>query len=322
MADEAVGTGTEGTGTTDAGTGTFDLGTGAVDTGTTGTGAVDDGTGTGTGTTETDEFSALEALYNTQGTEEEAAAAADPNAAGAMPEEVTRILGLSDYVKEPAHLENAVNAATQLWDVASGKAPAAGLLEGMRASNPAGFEDMIRKDIIPYIEQITGQKLGGTGEQQAPDPVAIMQAKLAELERAPQIAAQQAAQQAQLSKATNDTYSKLNELAKGSYFEGKGNTLGPQLLKQFSAMKLDTDKVMQQVLKGDTSNIEKAFKNIQKEHLAEAQAYNKWFVGQARAKRNGLPASQGNPSGSAAPKDPKNMANWTIQQQAAYFSGK
>jgi hypothetical protein len=239
-----------------------------------------------------------------------------------MPEEVTRALGISDYVKEPAHLENAVNAASQVWDVASGKAPASGLLEGMRASNPAGYEKMIREDIIPYIEHITGQKLGGTGEQQAPDPVAQLQAKIAELERAPQVAAQQQAQAAQLSKATADTYAKLDELAKGTYYEGKGKTLGPELLKQFSAMKVNPDAVMQEVLKGNTATIEKAFKNIQRERIEDAKAYNKWFIADARAKRNGLPASKGNPSGSAAPKDPKNMANWTMEQQAAYLNGK
>jgi hypothetical protein len=79
---------------------------------------------------------------------------------------------------------------------------------------------------------------------------------------------------------------------------------------------------MQKVLKGDTSDVEKAFKNIQRERVAEAQSYNKWFIAQARAKAKGLPASKGNPSGSAAPKDPKNMAHWTVEQQAAYLNGK
>src|SRR5260370_86164 len=162
--DEAiVDAGTAGTGTADAGTGTDLTTTGTVDTGA-GTGTVD--TGAGTGTPETDEYSALESLYDSLGNEEGTTDPAAETSASAMPEEVTRALGLSDYVKEPAHLENAVNAASQVWDVASGKAPASGLLEGMRASNPAGYEKMIREDIIPYIEHITGQQLGGTGEQQ------------------------------------------------------------------------------------------------------------------------------------------------------------
>src|SRR5258708_29642709 len=93
-----------GTGTADTGTGTVDLGTGTVDT-STGTGTID--TGAGTGIAETDEFSALESLYDTLGTDDAAgvAAAADGDTTqSAMPEEVTRALGLSDYFTEAAHL--------------------------------------------------------------------------------------------------------------------------------------------------------------------------------------------------------------------------
>jgi hypothetical protein len=311
MADESVVD--LGTGTTDAG-----LDTNTVDT----TGP--DNTGvynTGVDNTQVqDEYSPLESLYADLDKEETDpnAALVDPNQAGTLPEEVTQALGLSEYVTEPAQLKGAVNAATVLWDVMEGKTKATGLLEGMRQhGGEEGFAKMIREDIIPYIEIITGMKLGKPGEVAVPDPMTTLQAKIAELERQPQLAAQKQAEQAQLSKATESTFTKLGELSKGTFFEGKEKSLGPDLLRQFQAMKLNPDSVMKEVLNGNTTNVEKAFKAIQKERTAAAAEYGKWMIAQKRRNAS-LPAGKGNPA-SKTSTDPSDMSSWSLERQAEYF---
>src|SRR6202789_953424 len=193
-----------------AGGGSADpAGAGAADAGagTGGAGAADAGAGAGTGTpaieqpgageagaaatAQPDEFAALSGLFGDLKDDEPAAAGVvdpnAPNAGAALPDVVSKALTISDYVKEPAQLESAVRAAQELWDVAAGKVPAASMLEGMRANNPAGFEKMVLNDLIPYIEQITGKKLGAPDANAAPDPVAEMRAKIADLERRPEI---------------------------------------------------------------------------------------------------------------------------------------
>lgn len=272
-----------------------------------------------TSTPENDEYSALENLYPADEPDADKETLTDPNIdPNAVSPEFSKVLGISGYVSEPAHVEAAINAASQLWDVSSGKAQASGLLEAMRESNPQGYEKMIREDVIPYIEHITGMKLGGSQEQATDDPIAKLQRELAEMKQAPMIEAQKRAQQEQLQKATTVTYSKLNDLAKGTYFEGKGDQLGPELLRQFNVMKLNPDNVMKEVLKGNTSNIEKAFKAIQKDRVVQVKEYNTWMIANSRKLKSALPASKTNPAGSVStPGD--DMSKWTHDQLAEYL---
>src|ERR1700760_1196190 len=101
MADEIVDLGT--------GTETVDPGTSAVET-------VDTtGRGTETVAPEPDEFTPLESLYADLG-KDETAEVVDPNALPTIPEEFSKLLTVSDYIKEPTHLESAIAAATAVWD--------------------------------------------------------------------------------------------------------------------------------------------------------------------------------------------------------------
>jgi hypothetical protein len=317
MDNETLDTGSTGTETTvDAGTPTGNTG---VDTSTS--------TSAETNTSQPDEFSTLESMFADVGKDETTAdepAAASTETTTAIPEEFAKLIG-GDYIKEPAHLEAAVNAANEVWDVVNGKTSASGLLEGMRQANPTGYERMIREDIIPYIEHITGQKLGGAAAETV-DPVAAklaaLEAKQAEIEARPIREAQQRAQQEQINQATQSTFTKLSELSKGTFFEGKDpSTLAPALLNQFAAMKTTPEAVMKEVLKGNTASLEKAFRAINNEKVKEIKAYSDWYVKTQRAKRAALPAGTGNPAGggkqAAAAND---MSGWSLQQMADAFN--
>src|SRR5882762_147514 len=89
-----------------------------------------------------------------------------------IPEEYTRALAISDYVKEPAHLERAVQAAQEMWDVQTGREPVTKLLEAFRASNPQQFEKMMAEQLIPFVEQMSGKKLGEIATPDRPMTVA------------------------------------------------------------------------------------------------------------------------------------------------------
>jgi hypothetical protein len=283
-ADTGAGTGS--TGTVDAGAGT---GTAAIEQ----PGA--DGTGTAAAA-EPDPFAALEGLFPKD--DEPAAGAVDPNAANAgaaMPEAVSKALGISDYVKDPAQLESAVRAAQELWDVASGKVPAASMLEGMRANNPAGFEKMVLNDLIPYIEQITGKKLGAPDPNAAPDPVAEMRAKIADLERRPEIERQERELQQRVQSADTASRAAVEGWIKtgSGIFDGDTDGAIQAIAAQLPKLGIDVNKMMAEQLQGKTDLLEKAYKAAEKAELKRVKAATERLVARSKALRNGVPATKG-----------------------------
>ncbi len=54
----------------------------------------------------------------------------------AIPAELQNVFNVSDFVKSPQHVEQAIRAADEVWKVAAGQVPASSMLEGMRAANP------------------------------------------------------------------------------------------------------------------------------------------------------------------------------------------
>jgi hypothetical protein len=192
----------------------------------------------------------------------------------AVPEEYTKVLGISDYVKEPAHLESAVRAATEVWDVVTGKGTASGLMEGMRAQNPQQFEKTVFEDLVPYIEKITGKKFGG--EEAAPDPMAQLQAEVERLKNQPIIERQerdQAAYRTSAEQAGGKHIEALIENGNG-IFDGDTAAAVQAVSAQFAKMGVNADDVMKQVMAGKFDNLEKAYKAAEKQATLQAKAYS------------------------------------------------
>lgn len=288
-----------------AGAGTTDT-TGTVDTtsaATTGAGTTTDTSAVitqpnadGSEATPVDEFAGIDKLFGELKDDEPVAGAVDPNAAAALPEAVTKALAISDYVKEPAHLEAAVMAAQELWDVSSGKVPAANMLEGMRARDPQGFEKLVLNDLIPYLEHITGKKLGGA-EAAAADPMAEMQAKLRELEQRPQIEAQQREQQQQQQQAETASRTAVEGFIKvgSGIFDGDTDGALNGILAQLPKLGLTPAALMKEQLAGNTANLEKAYKAAEKTEMLRVKTMTARLVARNKALRNAAPGTKGSP---------------------------
>jgi hypothetical protein len=235
-------------------------------------------------------MAALQAAMDAQlGKDEPAAppAAADAAVEPQIPPEFAQALQISDFVRAPEHVEQAVRAADEVWKVASGQAPASGLLEGMRAANPEGFKAVIG-DLIPYIEQITGRAFTDQPNK-PPDP---NQARLDRIEQ--QFAAQQterqnAMLQQQVSRATELTAAYLAKTLKGTFAEGQEQRFMALMGQHLG----DRNKVMQEVLSGDTKSIEKAFRAAKAQETEALRAYNANLVKQHRALADAVPATKG-----------------------------
>ena len=236
-------------------------------------------------------------------TADEAAAAGDPHAAQphALPESVQKALGLSEYVREPEHIEAAVKTAAEVWDVVAGKSPASALLEGLRGQNPQQYEKVIREDIIPYIEHITGQKFG-SGEATPPDPLKAMQAELAELKNRPQIEAQQRQQQQEIRNAyaaTEQTLTPLIEKGNG-VFEGDMQGAMTAIAAQLPKLGISNAQLQKEVLSGNMANLEKAYKAAEKAKTLEVKAYADRIKGRYTKLKGAVPAAKGAPAAAAA----------------------
>jgi hypothetical protein len=220
----------------------------------------------------------------------------DPAAPPAIPEEFSKVLGISEYVKEPAHVESAVRTASEVWDVVSGKSPASGLLEAMRVQNPAQYEKSVTEDIIPYIEKITGKKFGG--EQTAPDPLAEMRAEMERMKQAPLLEAQQREQQQYVQRAEQAGGVKLEELIKGGngIFDGDIQGAVQAVGAQINKMGLNPQDVMKQVLSGNMANLEKAYKAAEKAQTLQAKAYADRMMARYKTLKGSVPTPKGGSS--------------------------
>lgn len=241
-----------------------------------------------------------------------------------IPPEFSKVLGLSEYVKEPAHVEAAVRTADEVWNVVSGKTPASGLLEAMRAQNPAQYEKTVLEDIVPYIEKITGKKFGES--QAAPDPVAEMRAEIERLKTAPLLEAQQRQQQAQIQQAHQVTGAKLEEFIKGGNGIFDGNVQGAMdsIAAQLPKLGITSDDLMKQVLAGNMATLEKAYKAAEKAKTLEVKAYADAVRKRYTTLKGAVPASKGgSATATAAPTDGHDMstqsgrAKWMAQQFAS-----
>lgn len=216
----------------------------------------------------------------------------DPNAPPVVPNEFVKALAISDYVREPAHLEAAVRTASEVWDVSDGKKSASSLLEALRGQNPTQYEKTVMEDIIPYIEKITGKKFGG--EQTAPDPVAEMRAELERLKQQPLIEAQQRDQQQFQQRAEQAGEAKLEEFIKGGngIFDGDVPAAISAVSAQFTKMGIDPQEAMKQVMSGNFTNLEKAYKAAEKAETLKAKAYSDRIRAKYKTLKGSVPASK------------------------------
>lgn len=273
--------------------------------------------------TEPDEFAAFEGLFpkDEEDPAAAAAAAADPNAAQpAVPEAVTRALGISEYVKDPAHLENAVRAADEVFQVQMGKIPAHQMLEGFRARDPQGFERIVKESLIPYIEHITGQKLGGAAAE-PPDPVAALAAEVERLKQQPIVEAQQRQEAQQRATADTATRTHVETLIKAGsgVFDGATDDAINAMAAQLPKLGLTPAKLMADVLAGKTADLDRAYKAAEKAELARVKAMGSRLIARSKALKGAVPPGKGNPAPAVAGELPENA---TREQMVAYLRGQ
>lgn len=236
---------------------------------------------------------------------EETPAPIDPNAAPVVPAEFSKVFSISDYVKEPAHVEAAVQTASEVWDVVSGKKSASSLLEAMRGQNPQQYEKTVMEDIIPYIEKITGKKFGAT--ETAPDPVAEMRAELERLKDQPRIAEQQRVETERIATAERTGGAKVEEYIKAGngIFDGDVPAAIAAVGAQFTKMGIDPNEAMKQVMSGNFSNLEKAYKAAEKAETLKTKAYSDRIRAKFKTLKGSVPATTGAPAGVTNPGDGK-----------------
>jgi hypothetical protein len=268
------------------------------------TGVVDPAAAAGDGTQVVDpaaaEPDAFDALFGDLKADEPVVA--DPNAAAAVvPEQFQKALQISEFVKEPAQLEGAIRVADEYFQIQQGKAPAYSMLEGLRASNPQRFEKVVTDELIPYIEHITGKKLGGEGAAQ-PDPVKDLQAEVERLKQAPILERQEREQREIRERADTSTRTKVEELIKAGtgIFDGGADDAINAMAAHAKRLGIDVNTVMKDVLAGKTESLEKLYRATEKLEMLRVKGMVDRLKARNKALKGAVPPGKGG-GGAAAP---------------------
>lgn len=249
---------------------------------------------------EVDEYGELEKLFADE--TKEAGPAAAPVVDAAIPDTFKESLEISDWVKDPADVAQAVRAADEIWKVSAGEAHVATLFEGLRSGNPERFNSII-PEAIQYIEQITGQKFGGQGapETQVDPALKALQDEVRGMRTQEQARAQQAEQayvQEQNQKVSQSLSSRVSEVAKGTFLEGDPNLFN-NVLQKLDQLKVSPAVIAANVAKGDFTDIEKAYKAYARDTLAQVKAHSANVKAHYARLRNTSPAAAGSGARSA-----------------------
>lgn len=206
----------------------------------------------------------------------------------AVPDAFKQALTISEFVKGPEHMEQAVRAADEVWKVATGQIPARTMLEGFKDTNPQQYQAIVQ-DLTQYIEQVTGKSFGGTPET-PPDPRDARLSAIEQRFQADEQARQTQAFNQQIGKAREAGMNFLTEKAKGTFLEGSEQYVWQQI-----GAKADVtpQQMTEMLLTGKTQKLEAAFKAVQKDEATRLKAYNANLIKRHRTLANGVPASKG-----------------------------
>lgn len=249
---------------------------------------------------EVDEYGELEKLFSDETKEADPATA--PAIDAAIPDTFKESLEISDWVKDPADVAQAVRAADEIWKVSAGEAHVATLFEGLRSGNPERFNSII-PEAIQYIEQITGKKFGDEGapETQVDPALKALQDEVRGMRTQEQARAQQAEQayvQEQNNKISQTMSARVAEVAKGTFLESDAN-LFQNVLQRLDAAKVSPAKIAADVAKGDFTDIEKAYKAYARDTLNQVKAHSANVKAHYARLRNTSPAAAGSGAGRA-----------------------
>jgi len=243
---------------------------------------------------------------------------ADPNAAPPegttpeIPEAFQQALTISEFVTTPESVQQAVRAADEVWQVATGKLPARAMLEGFKNSNPQQYQAIVNdlKDYLgvqapqngpldalktanpqayeqlsQWYQQVMGKALDGP-----PDP---REARLADIEKrfaAEEEARQTAVWNQQVESARSKAVEFIQAKTKGTAFEGLDSTL---LALAGNKVGIPQEQMVQALLSGKTDKLEAAYKAVTAELSGLVKKINANMIKQHRTLANGVPAVKG-----------------------------
>lgn len=228
---------------------------------------------------------------------------------------VQKAMQSSPYIQEPANIENAVADATVLWGIIDGKVPASALLDAVKETNPAAFAQMVPQ-LVEYLQKQTGQPIAANAAGKSPDPSAVNDPAMKELQEIKAKFAQREQQEAQVAMqkrvdaAGQKLQSKVAELVKDKWAPGMESGFMQAVQQAFAGK---DEQLIAQIERGDYRGVERAVRSALSAKIKEVQAVNKWLIARKQTTLAAIPkqAAGGAPAAPAsAPKnefDPKKL---------------
>ncbi len=222
---------------------------------------------------------------------------------------VKNLLTKSEYIKEAAHIENAIADADVLWKIIEGKEHPKAIFEALKQTNPAAFQNVLAQ-IRQYVEQETGQPIAAAAAGQPTAALTPEQQRLAVVEKEltdRKNAETQAAFTKRVESTKTAVLTKINDSLKGTSFEGEGEyflSLIGAKMAQKAGMQRATQDMVDAVEKNDFKLLEKTLREARNEEAVRIKARIDRMVAAKKSKAATIPTQV---AGGAppAPADPE-----------------
>jgi hypothetical protein len=224
---------------------------------------------------------------------------------------VKGLLTKSEYIKEAAHIEDAIADADVLWKIIDGKEHPKAILEALKVSNPQAHPAVLQQ-LREYIEQETGQPLAAPpAGQPATQPLTPDQQRLAAVEKELNLrkeAEASAAFNRRIETTKTAVTSRINDQLKGTWLEGEGEYV-LELIGAKLAQKVGVDRATRDMVdaaeKSDFKLLEKTLREIRNEEAQRLDARIKRLNAMKQKKAATIPVqASGNVPASNEPTPP------------------
>lgn len=244
---------------------------------------------------------------------------------------IKEALKLSAYLKEPAHIADAIRDADIIWKISDGKENISVILEAARAeaarlNTPERFQKILG-DFKTYYEQLTGQPLAAAAAGQPTPALTPEQQRLAAVEKEltdRKTAETKAATAKRITTARSTIMENINTALKGTWLDGEGERMLGLIGSQLGAD--STMKIVEAAERKNFTEITKALTTARNQEAVLFKARIERMIAAKKAKQATIPnqVAGGTPAASPEPGEQKVEMDKEkrVAQMTAQFQGR
>lgn len=213
--------------------------------------------------------------------------------------EVSAALESGKYITSPEQIPTAITAANELFAVQKGDLHTGDFIDAFKETDPARYEQILA-EAAEYLRAVKPELFGQQQQKQIDPELQKLQQEVQgfKTEQQKQRDAENKQQYERQVSQTRETFaSKLGEFTKGTWIEGAESDFSTRVLKQLDNLKISPQQFAEDMRKGNTENLSKAYKAAKNEVLDLVKMYSKNITDHKARARKTTPAAPGQGGG-------------------------